>query len=57
LYQMRCISPSTPQQHPLRQIRQERGDGKGPRLPYKQEDELHEQDRWEAENGLRKGQS
>jgi hypothetical protein len=57
LYQMRCISPSTPQQHPLRQIRQERGDGKGPRLPYKQEDELHEQDRWEAEDGLRKGQS
>jgi hypothetical protein len=53
---MGCISHRTPQQRPLRQIRQERGDGKGPRLLYKQEGEQHEQGGQEAEGARRKEQ-
>jgi hypothetical protein len=52
---MQCISRSTPQQRPLRQIRQERGGGKWSRLSYKQERKQPKQGRQEAEDGLRKG--
>ena len=54
LYQMACISHSAPQQRPLRQIRQERGGGEGPRLPYKQERKQQEQGRQDAEDGRRR---
>jgi Ca2+-binding RTX toxin-like protein len=51
LHRIWCRSRSAPQQRPLCQIRQERGDGKGSRLPYKQERKLHKQGRQEAEDG------
>jgi DNA-binding protein HU-beta len=43
LHRIWCRSRSAPQQRPLRQIRRERGGGKGPRLPYKQERKQHKQ--------------
>jgi len=51
---MGCIFHSKPQQRPLRQIRWERGDGKGPPFPYKQDGEQPKQARQWAECGHRK---
>ncbi len=53
-YQMWCMSHSTPPQHPFRSTCQERGGGKGLRLPYKQEGKQPKHARQGAEDDHRK---